>query len=140
MLARDAWTHAGNQPFQHADPRQEHFAINEMCHGQIKEDREALFTPLGTGIEPAQKANVFWLGSKIVIAILLHDFVGMIVAHFTLSIAGEDCRNGNVELGSERHPDAVSDVGRIGQERAQEANSTKLEGEPQARMVVTARF
>jgi len=83
---------------------------------------------------------VFWLGSRIVIAILLHDFVDMIVTHFTLSIAGEDCRIGNVELGSERQDDAVRDVGLIGQERAQEANSTKLEGEPQARMVVTARF
>ncbi len=99
--------HAGNQPFQHADPRQEHFAINEMCHGQIKEDREALFAPPGARVEPAQKTEVFRLKSEVLVAILLHDFVDMIVAHLALGIAGEDRRVGNVELGGERQDDAV---------------------------------
>ena len=64
----------------------------------------------------------------------------MIVAHQALAIAGEDRRIGNVELGSERQDDAVRNIGRIGQEGTQEPNSTELQGEAQARMVMTPGF
>ena len=83
---------------------------------------------------------MFWLRDKIVIAILLHDFVDMIVAHKALAIAGQDRQIGNVELGSERQDDAVRNSGRIGQEGAQEPNGTQLQGEAQARMVMTPGF
>jgi hypothetical protein len=54
----------------------------------------------------------------------------MIVTHLTLTIAVQDPQIGNVELGSHQEDDAVKNVGRIGQEGAQEPNSTKLEGKP----------
>jgi len=63
----------------------------------------------------------------------------MIVAHLALAIAGEDRRIGDAQLSSERQDDAVRNVGRIGQERAQEPNRTQLESEAEARMIVTAR-
>ena|SRR5947209_5914905 len=133
------FTHTGNQSLQYADPWQEHFALDQTSPSQIKEDREALFAPPGASIEPAEKAKVFWLGSKIVIAVLLHDFVDMIVAHLTLAVAGENRRISNVELGSERQDDAMRNIGRIGQESAQEPDRTKLKSEAQACMIVTTR-
>jgi hypothetical protein len=54
----------------------------------------------------------------------------MIVTHLTLTIAVQDRQIGNVELGSHQEDDAVKNVDRIGQEGAQEPNSTKLEGKP----------
>src|SRR5436309_9735713 len=111
-----------------------------MGHRQIKEHREALFAPPGARVEPAQKTKVCWLRSKVLVAILLHDLVDMIVAHLALEIAGEDCRIGNVELGSERQDNAVRNLGRIGQERTQKPNGIELEGKAKARMVVTPRF
>src|SRR6266516_4950074 len=111
-----------------------------MGHGQVKEDGEALFAPPGARVKPAQKTKVFWLRSKVLVAILLHDFVDMIVAHLALEIAGEDRRIGNVELGSECQDDAVRNIGRIGQECTQKPNRTELEGQAQARMLVTPRF
>jgi len=83
--------------------------------------------------------EVFWLRRKVLVAILLHDFVDMIVAHLALGIAGEDRRISNVELGSECQDDAVRNIGRIRQEGPQEPNRTELQGKAQARMVVTAR-
>ena len=114
--------------------------VNEIGHCQIKEDGEALFAPPGAGIEPAQKTEVCWLRTKVLVAILLHDLVDMIVAHLALGIAGEDRRIGNVELGSQRQDDAVRNIGRIGQERTQKPNRTELEGKAQARVLVTTRF
>ncbi len=134
------FAHAGNYSLQHAHSWQENFAVNQMGHGQIKKDGEALVAPPGASVEPAQKAKVFGLGSKILVAILLHNFIDMIIAHLALAIAGEDRRIGDVELGSHRENDAVRNVGRVGQKRAQEANSTQLEGEAQARMRMTPRF
>src|SRR5437763_13599364 len=110
-----------------------------MGHRQVKEHREALLAPPGACIEPAQKTEVCWLRSKVLVAILLHDLVDMIVAHLALEIAGENRRIDNVELGSERQDDAVGNIGRIGQKRAQKSNRTELEGKAQARMIVTAR-
>src|SRR5437667_11902276 len=111
-----------------------------MGHRQVKEDGEALVAPPGARVEPAQKTKMFWLRSKVLVAILLHDLVDMIVAHLALGIAGEDRRIGNVELGSQRQDDAVRNIGRIGQERPQKPNRTELEGKNKARVSVTTRF
>src|SRR5437588_6828181 len=111
-----------------------------MGHGQIKEDREALFAPPGARVEPAQKTKVCWLRSKVLVTVLLHDLMDMIIAHLALEIAGEDRRIGNVDLGSQRQDDAVRNIGRIGQECTQKPNRTELEGQAQTRMLVTPRF
>jgi hypothetical protein len=98
-----------------------------------------LFAPPGARIEPAQKTEVFWLRSKVLVAILLHDLLNMIVAHLALAIAREDLRIGDVELGGERQDDVVRNIGWIRQERAQKPNCTELKGKAQARMIVPAR-
>jgi len=64
----------------------------------------------------------------------------MVVAHFALVIGRKDAQISDVQLGSKREDDALGNVGRIGQERAQEANCTQLKREPQASMGVTPRF
>ncbi len=110
-----------------------------MGHRQIKEDGETLFAPPGACIEPAQKTEVFWLRSKVLVAILLHDLLNMIVAHLALAIAREDLRISDVELGGERQDDIVGNIGWIRQERAQKPNGTELKSEAQARMIVPAR-
>src|SRR5947209_15916225 len=69
-----------------------------MGHRRVKEDGEALLAPPDARIEPAYKTEVFWLRSKVLVAILLYDFLDMIVAHLALAIAGEDRRIGNVGL------------------------------------------
>src|SRR5947209_211396 len=111
-----------------------------MGHGQVKEHREALLTPPGARIQPAQKTKVRWLRSKVLVAILGHDFVDMIVAHLALEIAGENRRISDIELSSKCQDHHMGNVGRIGQECSQKPNGTELEGKAQARMIVTARL
>src|SRR6266571_753964 len=133
-------THAGNGPLQHTDPWKQHFAVDEMRHSQVKEDRKALLTPPGAGVEPAEETKVFRLGGEILIAILLHDFVDVIVAHLTLAIAGKDAQISNVELRGQCQDDVVRNIRRIGEKRSQKPNSTKLKSEAQARMGMTPRL
>src|SRR5713101_8345002 len=91
---------------QNADSWEENFAISKMGHRQIKEHLKVLFAPPDTPVKPAQKTEVRWLRSKVLVAILLQDLVDMIVANLTFALAGEGCRIGDVEMGGECQNDA----------------------------------
>jgi hypothetical protein len=83
---------------------------------------------------------VFWLRSKILITILGHDFVNVITAHFTLTIAREDAQISDVQLGGKGQNDRMRNVRWIGEKGSQEPNGTQLEGEAQACMCMTPGF
>ncbi len=89
-----------HQSFQHVASWQEHFTLDQAYYSQFKERSKTFFAPPGAGEESGQKAKMFWLGAKIVIAIFLHDFVDVTVKHLALTIAVQDRQICDVELGS----------------------------------------
>gem|GEM_PF-6359478 len=52
------FTRAGNEPFQDTDTGEQDFTIDETCHREIKEHRQAFFTPPGTGRASAGSESV----------------------------------------------------------------------------------
>jgi hypothetical protein len=101
-------------------------SLNQADHRQVKEDRQPLFAPPGTDVEPAQEAKMFWLRGKIMVTIFLPDFVDTIVAHFAFPIAGEYRHIGDIQLGGKCENDIVRHIRRIGQERSEKPNRTQL--------------
>src|SRR5947209_10965093 len=132
--------HTGNGPLQHTDTWKQYLAVNKMRHRQVKEHRQAFFTPPRTRVEPAQKTKVLWLRGEILVAILGHDFVDMLVAHLALPIAREDSQISNIQLGSQCQDDVVRNIGWIREKRPQEPNGTQLEGKAQTGMSMPSRL
>jgi hypothetical protein len=107
--------------------------------GQVEEQAGPLGAEPGAGVEPADQAEVLRLVGEVAVAIPPPDLAGVLaVRGRAVQVSGEAGRVRDPQLATQMGHHPGRDIGRVGEEGAQEPNCDHLQCEAQPVLVPTA--
>lgn len=128
----------GDQPGQHSGAGQQHLRLEQPCGGQVEQHAGPLTGQPRPGLEPADQVLLRCGVGEVAVPVSVLDLPGVqTVRSFTGRVLLEHTGVGYAQLGSDMRPDHPRHVGRVGQERAEEPDSSDLDGEPETVVLTT---
>ena len=134
--ARRAVADLGHQSCQDAHARQQHLTLGQPGGGQVEEQAGPLGTEPGTGVKPADQAEVLRLIGEVAVSVPPPDLARVLaVRGRTIQVPREAGRVRDPQLPAQVGDHAGWDIDRVGEEGAQESDRGQLQGEAQPVLV-----
>ena len=119
-------------------PGKQDLAFDQPGRGQVEEDAGSFGTDPGPVGEPAGQGRGLGALVEVAVAVAAADLGGVIPALLARRVALQAAGVGDAQLPGEVGHDARRDLGRVGQESAQEPHRPELHGEPEAVVIAPA--